>query len=507
MCVGRSVGLTVSAARSNSLMGDETNLAAANASPRQSGAENVPLFVDVDGTLTRADISLESFLRIARSGLFAMLRLLVWLFQGRAVAKAMAARAAPIEPEKLPYRQEVIDLIAETKAQGRPVILASASHQRNIRRIAQHLGLSAPVIATHGRANLKGQAKLTAIRRHIGHDMAFDYVGDSRADLCLWREAREGWSVGYLPPGSNVRPLGAARPGFLRALIKAMRPHQWAKNALVLVPVLTSGLIVQPVAMLTAVAAALCMSLIASSIYLVNDLLDIESDRAHRTKWQRPLAHGDLTIPAALGISALLASIGLGGGWLLGGPKLIFWLLAYMSLTIAYSLRLKAVMVADTIILASLYTIRIWIGGVAIGVPISFWLLLFSVFLFLSLAYLKRYIEMRDATDPNRLLSGRGYVGGDLDVVMMSGISAGMVSILVLGLFAHDPVTAAHYATPEWLWLLCIPLIYWLNRVWMMARRGEIEGDPVAFAIKDRRSIATGAIMAAIIVLALYGVG
>jgi 4-hydroxybenzoate polyprenyltransferase len=257
--------------------------------------------------------------------------------------------------------------------------------------------------------------------------------------------------------------------------------------------------------MWTAVAAALLMSLIASSIYLLNDLLDIDSDRAHRTKWKRPLAHGDLAIPAGLGFSLLLAVAGLGGGSLLGGPHLAFWLLAYMAITTAYSFRLKAVMAGDAIVLASLYTIRIWIGAIAVGVPLSFWLLLFSVFLFLSLAYLKRYIEMRDAIEPHRLLSGRGYVGGDLDVVMMSGISSGMVAILILALFAYDPATAAHYAQPEMLWLLCLPLIYWMNRIWMMARRGEVEGDPVAFAIKDRRSILVGAVMACIFMAALYG--
>ncbi|QSB44481.1 UbiA family prenyltransferase [Tsuneonella flava] len=255
---------------------------------------------------------------------------------------------------------------------------------------------------------------------------------------------------------------------------------------------------------MTAVAAALLMSLIASSIYLLNDLLDMDSDRAHATKWARPLAHGDLSIPAALGISLMLGSVGLIGGWLLGGPALTLWLLAYMAITTAYSLRLKEVMVGDALVLAALYTIRLWIGGIVIGVTLSFWLLLFSVFLFLSLAYLKRYIEMRDAVDPDRLLKGRGYVGGDLDVVMMSGVSAGMVAILVLALFAHDPETAVHYGNPDLLWLLCLPLIYWMNRMWMMARRGEVEGDPVAFAIKDRRSLLIGLIMACIFVVALF---
>lgn len=464
----------------------------------------IPLYVDVDGTLTRADISLESLTRIVFSRLSGLFLILSWLLRGRAFAKMMAARHSPIDAANLPYRQDVLDLITAARSNGQQVVLASASHWRNIVRIARHLGLDDQVLATRGRHNLKGAAKLAAIRQSVGCFGGFDYVGDSRADAVLWQRARRGLSVRHVPAGSRVERLGPKHPGYGRSLIKAMRLHQWAKNALVLVPALTSGLITQPKIVLTALATALFMSLIASATYLFNDLRDIESDRAHRTKWKRPLAQGDLSIPAAVLSSVLLAAAGLGGGWLLGGPQLGMWLLAYMILTTAYSLRLKAIMVGDAIILASLYTIRILIGGVAIGVTISFWLLLFSVFLFLSLAYLKRYVEMRDATEPERLLDGRGYVGGDLDVVMMSGIAAGMVSTLVLALFAHDPATAAQYATPELLWMLCIPLIYWLNRIWMMARRGEVEGDPVAFAIKDRRSIAIGAIMAVIFLAALY---
>jgi 4-hydroxybenzoate polyprenyltransferase/phosphoserine phosphatase len=470
-----------------------------------AGGGPVPLFVDVDGTLTRADISLESFVRIARSSVFAWLTLLLWLLRGRAVAKTMAARRDPVNPAGLPYRPEVIELIEKARRDGRPVILASASHWRNVHRIARHLGLEHPVIATKARSNLKGPAKLAAIRRIVGGDGPFEYVGDCKADICLWREAHRSRSVRHVPKGSTVELLGEGPSGTLRSIAKAMRPHQWAKNALVLVPAATSGRITEPAVLLTALAAALAMSLIASSIYVINDLLDIDADRAHRSKWKRPLAHGDLSIPSALALSLLLAAAGLAGGWWLGGPQLTLWLLAYVAITIAYSVRLKSIMVGDAIILASLYTIRIWIGAVAIAVVLTSWLLLFSIFLFLSLAYLKRYIEMRDSIEPHKLLSGRGYVGGDLDVVMMSGVSAGMVAILVLALFANDTATAAKYAVPELLWLLCLPLMYWLNRIWMMARRGEVEGDPVAFAVKDRRSIAIGAAMAAIFAAAQKG--
>ncbi|MDZ3833327.1 MAG: UbiA family prenyltransferase [Sphingopyxis sp.] len=465
----------------------------------------IPLFVDVDGTLTRADISLESFVRIGRSGLLAFMALIVWLLRGRAIAKTMAARRDRVDVSALPYRLEVLNLIESAKADGRPVILASASHWRNIRRVAEHLELSEPILATRGRRNLKGAAKLEAIRQRTGGQGEFDYVGDSRADRCIWREARQSWSVGDIPPGTAVERLGAHPIGFARAAMRAMRPHQWSKNLLVLVPLITSGLLVKPSAVLTGLMAAVLMSLIASAIYLVNDLFDMDADRLHRTKRYRPLAAGDLSIPAAIGLSLFLGTAGMVGGWLLGGWSLLLWLLVYVAITTLYSIRLKSVMVADAIVLAALYTIRILIGSVAIGVSLSFWLLLFSVFLFLSLAYLKRYIEMRDAISPDRLLSGRGYVGQDLDVVMMSGIASGMVAILVLALFAHDPETVRHYAVPELLWLLCLPLLYWINRLWMMARRGEVDGDPVAFAVRDGRSIAVGAIMTAIFLAALYG--
>lgn len=467
-------------------------------------SDAVPLFVDVDRTLTRADISLESFVRIAFSGFAAALRLCLWLLRGRAFAKAMAARHAPVDPARLPYRQEVLDLIARTRAEGRPVILASASHWRNVRRIARHLGLPDAVIASHARANLKGRGKLAAIGAQVGPGGAFDYVGDCRADICLWRKARRGWSAGLVPRGSAVARLGEPPMPLARALVRAMRPHQWAKNLLVLVPALTSGMFIQANILLAAVAAMVLMSLVASSIYIVNDLADIEADRAHRTKRRRPLANGDLTIPSALALSAVLAATGLAGAWLLGGAALTIWFLAYIAITVAYSVRLKSVMVGDAIVLASLYTIRIWIGAVATGVTLSYWLLLFSGFLFLSLAYLKRYVEMRDTADPERLLSGRGYVGGDMDVVMTSGISAGTVAVLVLALFAHDPATAAHYGSPELLLLLCLPVTYWLNRIWMMARRGQVDGDPVAFAVKDRRSLVVAAAAALIFAIALY---
>lgn len=464
------------------------------------------LVVDVDGTLTTADVSLESLVRVARRGLASLVAILLTLVvRGRAAAKTLAARRDPLDPAALPYRAEVLDLVRLACAEGVPVILASASHARNVQRIAAHFGLPEPVIATTCRANLKGTAKLAAIRDRIGPQARFGYIGDSGADLPLWQAATRGWTTRHDPGLAHVSRLGPGRGGLTRALVKALRPHQWAKNGLVLVPLVTSALLFTPASVFAALAAMVCMSLGASAIYLVNDVLDIDADRAHRTKHSRPLAAGTMSIPLAMVLSLVLTAAALAGAWLVAGLPLLGWLAVYMAVSIAYSFRLKAAMVADALVLASLYTLRLVVGSAAIGVQLSFWLLLFSVFLFLSLAYLKRYIEVRDSTETHRLVRGRGYLAGDREIIMMSGLAAGMVSVLILALFAHEPEAVRTYAAPDLLLLVCLPLIYWLNRIWMMARRGEVETDPVAFAVRDPRSIAVGTVMAALFLLAQHG--
>lgn len=459
----------------------------------------VPLIVDLDGTLTPADVSVEALLKIARAGLLQCWMVLRWLLTGRAGVKTRAARHAPLDPAKLSYRPEVLALIERARAAGRPVILASASHRRNIARVARHLGCFDLTLATSNRANLKGAHKLAAIRRAIG-DQPFDYVGDARADRVLWAAARQGYTVGHDAPGVE-RLIAPGRPRW-RILLKALRPHQWAKNALIFVPALTADRLLHLPSIAAAGIAFVLMSLIASGVYLLNDALDVDADRAHPTKRNRPIAAGLLSIPTALALCIAFTLGSLGVALAVLGWQPAAALAAYLALTTAYSFRLKAAMTADVIALACLYTIRIWIGALAIGVGLSFWLLLFSVFFFLSLAYLKRYTELSAAIDPKKLLSGRGYVGADLEIVGQMGVASGMVSILVLALFANAIRETGAYAAPQLLWLLTLPLLYWINRVWMMARRGEVEGDPVAFAISDKRSIALAASMAVILVAA-----
>ncbi len=462
-----------------------------------------PLYVDLDGSLTPADVSLEAFIRFARSGVGPFLMLCFWLIRGRSVAKAMVARRMPLDSRALPLRNSVVAVIEAARRDGRQVILATASHERNARRVAQATGLFDGVIGTRARRNLKGAAKRAAIQRHCDNG-PFDYIGDSPADAPIWAAARQGFSCRHVPRNSRVTRIEDLAPPYWRVVWNALRPHQWAKNALVLVPLMTAGALFTPIAVLRALGAAILFSCVASAIYQVNDLLDIDADRLHARKCKRPIAAGHLSIPNAIGLSLMLLIGAFVPSAFVYGGGLTLVLAAYFTLTLAYSLKLKAAMTLDVITLACLYTIRIVAGAVAIAVSLSFWLLLFSLFFFLSLGYLKRYTELADAPEPGRLLKGRGYLDSDLMIVAISGIAAGMVSVLVMALFINDAHASGTYASPRILWGLCLCLLYWINRVWMMARRGQVDGDPVAFAIRDPRSIAVSAAMAVIFVTARF---
>jgi len=464
--------------------------------------DETALVVDLDRTLITGDVAMEACVTEAKRGFGALLVLLWTMIRGKARLKSLLARRAPVDPAALNYRPEVLELIAHARHQRRRVILASAAHWRNARRVAAHLGLFDEVIASGARHNAKGGAKLAAIRASLGNK-PFDYVGDCGADRSIWREARVAYTV-EAPTGMRHEERLAPARSRLRALVKAARPHQWAKNALVFVPLASSGLLANGRAIGQSLLAFAAMSLIASSVYLLNDLLDIESDRQHTKKRHRPLASGALPIPLALVACVGFAVAGLALAWQLGLPSFSAMAI-YFGLTLAYSMRLKAAMIADVLTLACLYTIRIIAGAAAISVPVSSWLLLFSVFFFLSLGYLKRYVELRSsAREPDELLSGRGYTRSDTEIVAISGLAAGMVSILVMVLFAEAMGKSGAYATPQLLWLLPLPLLYWLNRIWMMGRRGQVDSDPVAFAITDGKSIAVGAALGGILVAAKF---
>lgn len=468
---------------------------------------SIPLVVDLDGTLVATDLLYESFFdALPRHGLGILSKDLIANFSRQAL-KARLAELADIDYARLPYNESVLDYIRQARSEGRPVYLATASNKRHADAIAAHLGLFDAVFASDDSVNLRGRHKAEFLVSTFGNG-GFDYIGNDASDLKVWEFSDRAISIGLDAISAaklvRMRPQAQTLPhrGFeMKALIKAMRPHQYAKNALIFVPMLTAhffylGSIID--AMLAFVAFSLC----ASSVYLMNDILDIQSDRGHATKKNRPFASGRLSIMHGLMLvpGLLLASTLIG---LLVSPLFTMVLAGYFVLTTAYSLSLKRKMVVDVVVLAMLYAVRVVAGGVAIGIGVSAWLLAFSLMVFTALALIKRYIELA-----NRLDEGlddptnRNYKKTDLPVIAGLAAAAGMNSITIIALYIQSPAVQELYTYPVALWGLCPLLLYWMARAVMLAHRRLMDEDPISFALKDPRSWVVGAAAAGIIIAA-----
>lgn len=471
----------------------------------------VPLVVDLDGTLLKTDLLAETANGFIMAQPWRIVQVLSWLAAGKATLKARLSRASSIHPSTLPFNEELLAWLREEKEMGRRLVLATASHQLLAEQVAEHLGLFDEVLATQGATNLKAHAKRDALVARFGEG-GFDYVGNDRADIPVWRSAAQAHVVlGHAGLLGQVRGLGlhgreiaVDGPGAGVALVRAMRPHQWVKNLLVLVPLMTAHRYGDVASLLNVWWAFLVFCLTASSVYLLNDLADLNDDRLHASKRRRPFASGQLGLvrgwlawPALLGAALVIA------GTALPWPFMAA-LVAYFLSTVAYSMRLKQMPVVDVLALAGLYTLRIVGGAAAIGVPLSFWLLAFSMFLFFSLALLKRYGELRSVSPADRVagLRGRGYDTHDQGLIASLGGGAGYIAVLVLALYIQDEHTARLYAKPAFIWLACPLLLYWVSRAWLIAHRGQMPDDPVVFALNDRVSWAVATLMALAFVLA-----
>ena len=468
-----------------------------------------PLCVDLHGSLLRTDLLLEGWLTLVKRNPLYVLLSLLWLLHGKAVLKAEVARRIRFNPEALPYNSEVLQWLRSERARGRRLWLCTGANEVFAARVAGHLGIFEGVLASDATHNLTGRAKAECLVRSFGFQ-EFDYCGDERRDLPIWYCSGGAIVVSHggtlaSRVGSRVPLLGSFSVGGhrVRATWRALRPHQWAKNVLVFVPLLAAhragdALVLGKVA-LAFVAFCLC----ASSVYVLNDMLDLQADRAHLRKSRRPFASGDL--PLGMGfllVPALLTGAALIAAFL--SPGFLAVMGGYYVLTTAYSFALKGMIFIDALALAALYALRIGAGAAAAGVPLSFWLLLFSVFLFLSLAIVKRYAELDALRRRGQLqAAGRDYDVDDLPMMESVGISAGYVSVLVLALYVNSPATLLMYRRPEALWPLCLLLLYWITRMWMKTHRGKMHDDPLVFAMRDRVSLATGLLAALIVGLAI----
>lgn len=455
-----------------------------------TGTDAIPLCVDLDGTLVAGDRLAEGALEFIKRHPFGALFLPAWLLRGRAYLKAKVASATPVDARHLPYNQDILDHVRRAREAGTPTWLVTAADQATAHAIAAHLGLFDGVIASDERENIKGVAKAERLVAQFG-ERRFDYIGNDRADLPVWRRARRALVAGPEALAARVRettPLERhfeRASGGLTAAINAMRPHQWLKNLLVFMPLLAAHRADEAEALLSVALAFLAFCLCAASVYVTNDLLDLAADRAHPRKRMRPFASGALApgVGFAMAPILLLAAAAIASQL----PLAFGWTLAtYYAGTVAYSFVLKHFVLVDIFGLAGLYTLRLIAGAAAANVPLSFWMLLFSIFLFLSLAALKRYAELHALRRESRSNSrARGYVVEDLSMLRTLGVSSGFVSVLVLGFYINSPEVRELYRRPEAIWALCTLVLYWVSRMWMKAERGVMHDDPIVFAARD----------------------
>ncbi len=454
----------------------------------------IPLFVDLDGSLIKTDMLVESVFALLKQNPLVIFHIILWLLKGKAYLKNQIAARVEINPEMLPYNAAFLDYLRKEASGAREIILATATNSKIAHGIADHVGVFKDVIASDDTTNLSGKRKLQKINEYT-HDDKFAYAGNSTKDLPVWKHADE---IIVVNPESGVEKavgkLGGASHTFkesmpsLKTYLKAIRVHQWVKNALLFLPLLAAHKANDTALLLDAFIAFIAFGFCASSVYLLNDMLDLSADRQHKTKCKRPLASGSvnpviatLLIPALL-LGSLVISLFL-------PIEFLLVLFGYYITTVAYSFFLKKQAIVDVLLLASLYTLRIIAGGAATSIFPSFWLLAFSMFIFLSLALVKRSAELVNLRDSDEQdVKGRGYHSSDLEYLHSMGAASGYLSVLVIALYINSENVLVFYRHPEILWMLCPLLLYWVSRIWLKTGRGEVHEDPVLFAFKDMQS-------------------
>jgi 4-hydroxybenzoate polyprenyltransferase/phosphoserine phosphatase len=470
-----------------------------------------PLVVDLDGTLIHTDMLHESALKAFRDTPWIAMLIPVWLLEGKAALKEKLARRNPFNPEILPYNQGLIRWLRKQKKTGRPLVLCTASDRSVADAIASHLGLFDEVMASDGVVNLSGQQKAESLIQRFGKG-GYDYAGNSAKDLPVWASAHQAVVVNanrgvtrkahQCSSVEKVFTHPARRPA---NWLRMLRAHHWLKNLLLFMPLIAAHELHRSDAIGSLILAFLAFSLCASSVYILNDLLDLESDRLHPRKRRRPFAAG--AIDAWQGVMLvpllLLASVALASAV---STSFIQWLGVYFIMTCAYSFALKRLMLVDCLTLAMLYTLRIVAGAAASDNELTFWLLAESVFLFLSLAFVKRYAELKlQAGAGEKRAHGRGYVIADAPLIQTLGVTSGYIAVLVLALYFNSDTVIELYRFNEIVWLALPFMLFWVSWMWLQANRGQMHDDPLVFAVKDKASLAAGVGFAAVLVLASEG--
>jgi 4-hydroxybenzoate polyprenyltransferase/phosphoserine phosphatase len=470
-------------------------------------ADSKPLCVNCDGTLVRTNTLMEGVLQLAKNSLADLARAPRWLLGGLGYFKEQVALHSDVDVKYLPYNSELLALLEKAHGAGRRLVLVASGHQSVAQAIADHLGLFAEVHGSTRAASLTVAAKQKWLCERFGSGQ-YVYAGSHRRDLAIWRTAHAAIVVDasartrrLVESVCEVEQLVPGNSRKLSDFLRSLRAYQWLKNLLVLVPVVAAHRLGDAHVLLLGLLATSCFCLYASSAYILNDLLDLRSDRRHPRKRSRPFASGAIPVSAGA-VATVLLVIGAAIAAIALPPLCQLTLVAYFVLTIGYSTTLKNRAVVDVLVLAGLYTLRLVAGAAATQIRPSFWLLAFSMFFFLGLALVKRYAEVVLMLKQGRQdLHGRGYVADDLPLLSNLGTSSGLVAVLILALYVNSSEVTLLYTRPALLWIVLPLLLYWTCRVWLKAHRGQMHDDPLIFAATDRPSL----VVAVAVAVAVFG--
>lgn len=472
----------------------------------------MPLVVDLDGTLIHTDLLHETASRLILRNPIYLFCMLYWILKGGICClKENLASRTSVAVDLLPYNNHLLEWLRVEK-KSRPIILATASNIMLAKNVANYLQLFDQIYASDNLINLKSKFKKQTLVKNYG-EHGFDYVGNALVDESVWNSARRAYTVNPKVIGKLDEQIGIISiesdvvKSRILSFLKLMRPHQWLKNLLIFVPLFASHQYYDGFSVWHSILAFMIFGITASSAYILNDIVDLENDRAHHTKKDRPLAAGNIslivawtTFPCMLVTAFLLAATFL--------PKdFLYVQLIYVGVTFLYSFLLKKIAIIDVLALAMLYTLRIIAGTEAINAPTSIWLLSFSLFFFLSLALIKRFSELKSKSlnlTAGRPIKGRGYFPEDLEFISTMGIANGYISVLILALYVQDLKIINLYATPQLLWGVCPLMLYWISRIWLLTHRGKMSEDPVYFAAKDRVSWIIFSLLGVIFIAASY---
>ncbi|ENM5855483.1 UbiA family prenyltransferase [Vibrio mimicus] len=468
---------------------------------------NIPLCVDLDGTLTYTDMLHESTLNLVTSKPSLLLQLPMLLHSGIASMKAKIAEHYKFSPSVLPYNQDVIEFIKEEKRSGRTIVLCTATDNKIAMQIAEHLQLFDEVIASDGVTNIAGKNKSDILVKRFGKG-GFDYVGNSSDDLLVWGSARKAIVV-----NASKKVVSESKKKFAvervyektelspKVTLKMFRMHQWLKNLLMFIPMIAAHEVLDLQNWFLVALGFISFSFCASTVYILNDLLDLEADRLHPTKKKRPFASGCIPIKTGVIVAPVMFLISVGIGTFIS-TSFLSWLGIYFIITCLYSVKLKQIVLIDCFTLAILYTLRIISGAVAVELAPSFWLLAFSISLFFSLSFVKRFSELQtQLLNGKHKAAGRGYFTDDAPLVQAIGISSGYISALVFALYLNSEEILTLYSSPNLVLGSVFVLLFWVSWIWLKAFRGQMHEDPVVFAVQDKVSLISGSIFILFILL------